>query len=201
MREVEAYRRFKHPNIIRILGSAVVQDPEGEGQIVYLFLPLYKRDNLQDVINCQRTSLSRTRHGTIIPRDLFSRPCHANTPGSAMPTNRNGATDPSASSTAKLKQQQQQDDDGDNDERFPQAEGDAEGGYSYDGPGLGSSVPLVTRHRAAEDELENDIVFDGDEELHQHRQANSTLAVVPYAHRDLKPGHVIVFGSDHPHLN
>jgi hypothetical protein len=42
MREVEAYRRFKHPNIIRILDSAVVQDPEGEGQIVYLFLPLYK---------------------------------------------------------------------------------------------------------------------------------------------------------------
>ena len=61
MREVEAYRRFKcvvppflpahradaectnrHPNIIRILDSAVVQDPDGEGKIVYLFLPLYK---------------------------------------------------------------------------------------------------------------------------------------------------------------
>lgn len=42
MREVEAYRRFKHPNIIRILDSAVVQDPNGDGQVVYLFLPLYK---------------------------------------------------------------------------------------------------------------------------------------------------------------
>jgi len=114
------------------------------------------------------------------------------TPGLAMPTNRNGTTDPSASSTAKLKQQQQQDDDEDNDERFPQAEGDAERGYSYDGPGLGSSVPLVTRHRAEEDELENNIVFDGDEELHEHRQANSTLAVVPYAHRDLKPGNIMI---------
>ena len=104
------------------------------------------------------------------------------TPGSAMPANRNGTSDPSAT---KLKQLQQDDDDEDNDERFPQAEGDAEGGYSYDGSGLGSSVPLVTKFRAEEDE--SDIVFDGDEEL-QQQQANSTLAVVPYAHRDLKPG-------------
>ncbi len=36
MREVEAYRRFKHANIIRILDSAVVQDENGEGKIIYL---------------------------------------------------------------------------------------------------------------------------------------------------------------------
>ena len=117
------------------------------------------------------------------------------TPGSAMPANRNGTTDPSASSTAKLKQRQEEDDDEDIDERFPQAEGDAEGGYSYGG---GSSVPLVTKHRSEEDELENDVVFDGDEELHQQRQTDSILAVVPYAHRDLKPGYV---GFVHPYLN
>lgn len=102
-----------------------------------------------------------------------------------MPANRNGTTDPSGSSTSKSKQLQQEDDE-DNDERFPQAEGDAEGGYSYDGSGHGSSVPLVTKFRVEEDGSENDIVFDGDEELHQ--QTNPTLAVVPYAHRDLKPG-------------
>lgn len=109
------------------------------------------------------------------------------TPGSALPANRNGNIDSSASSTTKSKQLQQEDDDEYNDERFPQAEGDAEGGYSYDGSGLGSSVPLVTKYRAEEDEPENDTVFDEDDELHQ-QQANSTLAVVPYAHRDLKPG-------------
>jgi serine/threonine kinase 16 len=37
MREVEAYRRFKHPNIIKILDSAVVQDEGGEGKIIYLY--------------------------------------------------------------------------------------------------------------------------------------------------------------------
>jgi serine/threonine kinase 16 len=36
MREVEAYRRFKHPNIIKILDSAAVQDEDGEGKIIYL---------------------------------------------------------------------------------------------------------------------------------------------------------------------
>lgn len=36
MREVEAYRRFKHPNIIKILDSAVVQDEGGDGKIIYL---------------------------------------------------------------------------------------------------------------------------------------------------------------------
>ena len=106
------------------------------------------------------------------------------TPGSAMPANQN-RTAHSSSSTTKSKQQHE-DDDEDNDERFPQAEGDSEGGYSYD-RSLGSSVPLVTRHQVEEDEPENDVVFDGDEEL-QQQQGNSTLAVVPYAHRDLKPG-------------
>lgn len=36
MREVEAYRRFRHKNVIRILDSAVVQDEGGEGKIIYL---------------------------------------------------------------------------------------------------------------------------------------------------------------------
>lgn len=69
--------------------------------------------------------------------------------------------------------------DDDNDERFPQPEGDAEGGYSYDG----ASVPLVTKHRV---EMEHDVVFDGDEEL-EHNDG-PPLDVIPYAHRDLKPG-------------
>ncbi len=75
--------------------------------------------------------------------------------------------------------------DDDEDERFPQAEGDAEGGYSYDG--VSASVPLVTRHEVDD---EPELVFDGDEEVEQARQEGSTLAVVPYAHRDLKPGSV-----------
>jgi len=100
------------------------------------------------------------------------------TPRSAVASKKGGAS-------GKPKQQAHVEDDEDHDERFPQAEGDAEGGYSYDGPS--SSTPLVTKHQAEE---EGEVVFDGDEELENAQQGNSTLEVVPYAHRDLKPGYV-----------
>jgi serine/threonine kinase 16 len=84
--------------------------------------------------------------------------------------------------------QQEHDDDDDDDERFPQAEGDGDGGYSY-----GSvNVPLVTRHKV---ESDSDLVFGGDEEVSrtQHQNGNaegSKTELVPYAHRDMKPGYV-----------
>ncbi|TFK33205.1 Pkinase-domain-containing protein [Crucibulum laeve] len=195
MREVEAYRRFKHPNIIRILDSAVVQDPEGEGKIVYLFLPLYKRGNLQDAIN---TNLVNNRHFSEQEMlRLFKGTCEAvramhtyrpSTPKSAVPR-QNGSSSNSRQQSRRPEPEPQHDDD--EDERFPQPEGDADGGYSYGGNGDSASVPLVTKHRM---EDEGEVVFDGDEEL-QHAEAPSSgspLAVVPYAHRDLKPGNVMI---------
>jgi serine/threonine kinase 16 len=74
-------------------------------------------------------------------------------------------------------------DDDDNDERFPQAEGDAEGGYSYDG--ASASRPLVTRHEVDE---EGEAVFDADEEAGVPVPDGEAPEIVPYAHRDLKPG-------------
>lgn len=38
MREVEVCRRFRHPNIIKLLDSAVVQDESGDGKIIYLWV-------------------------------------------------------------------------------------------------------------------------------------------------------------------
>jgi len=105
------------------------------------------------------------------------------TPRSAVAAKKAGAN-------GKPKKQVHMEDDEDHDERFPQAEGDAEGGYSYDGPS--SSTPLVMKHQAEE---EGEVVFDGDEELENAQQGNSTLEVVPYAHRDLKPGYVILPNS------
>lgn len=89
---------------------------------------------------------------------------------------------PSASSSRRPEPQGRHSDE---DERFPQAEGDGEGGYSYEGS---VNVPLVTRHRV---EDEGDVVFDGDEELAQAEQAG-TGDLIPYAHRDIKPGYVVL---------
>lgn len=75
-------------------------------------------------------------------------------------------------------------------EMFPHPEGDAESGYSYHGSGP-SAVPLMTKQKPDD----NDVVFDGDEEL-SHIPQNGTdgnadpgsMELVPYAHRDMKPG-------------
>ncbi|KAJ7762028.1 other/NAK protein kinase [Mycena maculata] len=199
MREVEAYRRFKHPNIIRILDSAVVQDPDGDGKIVYLFLPLYKRGNIQDAIN------ANVVNGTHFPEQemmrLFKGTCEAiramhtyRAPVGAAVPNRNAGT--AAATAAARKQQQQHDEDEDEDERFPQPEGDGEDGYSYGS----ASVPLVTRRRVEE---QGDTVFDGDEELSRiqnQAQQNGAGAteLVPYAHRDLKPGNIMISDEGAP---
>jgi len=204
MREVEAYRRFKHPNIIRILDSAVVQDPEGDGQIVYLFLPLYKRGNLQDAINANvvngrhfpEQEMVRLFKGTCeavramhsyrpSPRSATLPPNKSNKPngstggaGAGASSSQNGG--PSAG--GRLSHE-----DHDDDERFPHTEGDADGGYSYDN----ATVPLVTRHKVEE---EGEVVFDGDEEAAEvaGSSTDAGVEVVPYAHRDLKPGNIMI---------
>ncbi|KAF9468001.1 other/NAK protein kinase [Collybia nuda] len=184
MREVEAYRRFKHPNIIRILDSAVVQDPEGDGKIVYLFLPLYKRGNLQDAINLNVVNRKQFSEREMLW--LFKGTCEAvramhdfRAPTSHRQPEQNGGP----SRQERVNSSRHSDDD----ERFPQPEGDGDGGYSYD---TADNVPLVTKHRIDD---ERDVIFDGDEELAQPGNGvNTAKEVVPYAHRDLKPGNVMI---------
>jgi len=79
------------------------------------------------------------------------------------------------------------DEDHEEDDAFPQPEGDGEGGYSY-APGArspdASSVPLVAKRR-----FDNgDVIFDDDQDTAQ----NGSGELVPYAHRDLKPGNIMV---------
>jgi len=60
MREVEAYRRFRHKNIIKILDSAVVQDEGGEGKIIYLQVPLVPIPLMADFCPCMQRGTCRT---------------------------------------------------------------------------------------------------------------------------------------------
>ncbi|KAI7877899.1 kinase-like protein [Lichtheimia hyalospora FSU 10163] len=56
-REVDVYRLFEHDNIIRMLDTATVTESDGSTTI-YIFLPYYKKGNLQDAIN--RNQLYKT---------------------------------------------------------------------------------------------------------------------------------------------
>ncbi|KAG6333022.1 hypothetical protein ID866_6066 [Astraeus odoratus] len=203
MREVEAYRRFRHPNIIRILDSAVVQDPEGEGQIVYLFLPLYKRGNVQDAINSNVVNGRHFSEKEMIR--IFKGTCEAvramhdyhTTSASEMQPQTLPARNGAGSSSQPGMSAEHHSDDEDGDELLPHPEGDGDGGYSYKSS---VNVPLVTKRRIEE----GDTVFDGDEDLPKGQPPNGSATGkdvhVPYAHRDIKPGNVMLADDGTPIL-
>ncbi|KAN0132981.1 Pkinase domain containing protein [Lactarius tabidus] len=182
MNEVAAYRRFKHPNIIRLYDSAVLQDSDGEGKVVYLFLPLYKRGNLQDAINTYTQTGDGFTERHLLR--LFKGTCEALR---AMHTYRASKSSPNPSTSRKPLSNPGSDDGHDETEMFPHPEGDADGGYSY-GPSPhehnSASVPLVSRQGLDD----GDVIFDGDQDTVQ----DGSGELVPYAHRDLKPGNIMV---------
>ncbi|GJJ69107.1 serine/threonine kinase 16 [Entomortierella parvispora] len=50
MKEAEMYRIFQHENVIKMVDTCVVSDKDGS-KIVYIFLPYFKRGNLLDAIS------------------------------------------------------------------------------------------------------------------------------------------------------
>ena len=103
-----------------------------------------------------------------------------------------------------------EDDEEEADIEFPEPEGDVEGGYSY---GSGASLPLVSRNKKRKGkDREVDVLFDGDEELERlNAQAAPEIGpsdlppgtkteLVPYAHRDIKPGNIMLSDEGEPIL-
>jgi serine/threonine kinase 16 len=169
----------------------VVQDTDGDGKIVYLFLPLYSRGNLQDAINTH--SLNGTHFSEAEILAYFKGTCeavkamhtfHAPIKKSTKP---NGSASASGSNAPQAQPQHTREDSVDEDERnqmLPEPEGDEEGGFSYDNSGR-MGVPLLTKKSAKQ----VDVIFDGDQELAEPQSSpDGEVELVPYAHRDLKPG-------------
>ncbi|KAG6887459.1 hypothetical protein C0992_012201, partial [Termitomyces sp. T32_za158] len=156
--------------------SAVVQDPEGDGKI---------RGNLQDAINANVVNRRHLSEQDIL--SLFRGTCLAIRAMHGYRARPSESQSAQANGSPRHPQPVPQRRHSDDDERFPQPEDDGEGGFSYD---AGVTVPLVTKHRVEE---EGDVVFDGDQELARTQEAcDGESELVPYAHRDIKPGNVMI---------
>ncbi|KAG8928393.1 hypothetical protein FRC01_006016, partial [Tulasnella sp. 417] len=174
--------------------SAVVDDRDGEGKIVYLFLPYYRRGNLQDIINSNSIHNSHLSEHDIL--SYFLGTCKGL---SAMHNFRMAvpaaATSRGQSSGSKLprppsRQEHHEDEDShDQTSLLPEPESDGEEGFSYHGRSS-RGAPLPTRAPKVQRGVET--VFDGDEELETLQQVAKdsppgSTELVPYAHRDIKP--------------
>ena len=146
-----------------------------------------QRGNLQDVINTYTQTGERFTERKLL--HLFKGTCEG---VRAMHHYRSAKPSSAGSSSSPQPQPASgSDDDHEENDMFPHPEGDAEDGYSYM-PGASKSdasrVPLVS----SEPLDEGDVIFDGDQDT---TAQNGSGELVPYAHRDLKPGWVARLSS------
>ncbi|KAI7859366.1 other/NAK protein kinase [Circinella umbellata] len=155
-REVEVYRLFDHEYIIRMLDTATITESDGSTTI-YIFLPYYKRGNLQDAIN--RNQLYKRHFTESQMLHLFRGVCTA----VEFMHDYKGANNARTGYTTKN----------------PIL--DDEGGEHHQSQQQQQSKPLLSSTSQQESSSAIETHAPGKEG-----------EVVPWAHRDIKPGNVLV---------
>ena len=177
-----------------------------------------KRGNLQDAINAH--SINGTRFPEKEMVRLFKGTCEAiramhdyRAPvGSQSRQNAQAAMRKNShrlsgeQQSSRLPQPEHHSDD-EEDEGFPQAHGDEEGGYSYHNSG---AIPLSNKlpgrkGRGAGGEEESGLMNGDPADLEVHRASpapagSSDTESFPFAHRDMKPGNVMIADDGSPIL-
>jgi serine/threonine kinase 16 len=144
-----------------------------------------QRGNLQDAINANVVNRKQFSEREMLL--LFKGTCEAVSAMHHFRVPISATKQSQSNGTSSRQQRGTAERHSEDDERFPHPEGDGDDGYSY---GSAVNVPLVTKHRMEE---EGDVIYDGDEELAQLEQNGKVdeagrNELLPYAHRDLKPG-------------
>lgn len=185
--------------------------------IAFQTLRSVQRGNLQDAIN------THSMNGTHFPEKemikLFRGTCEGiramHDHRAPVGTQSRQNTQASRSNSRRLSGEQQSSrlpqpehhSDDEEDGGFPQAHGDAEGGYSYHNSG---AIPLSTKpqskkSRGAGGEEESGLMNDDPADLEVHRSSptpggSGETELFPFAHRDMKPGNVMIADDGSPIL-
>ncbi|SDA03018.1 BZ3500_MvSof-1268-A1-R1_Chr11-1g03263 [Microbotryum saponariae] len=216
LKEVEAYKRFRHPNIIRCLDSCVVQDPDGS-KIIYLFLPFYQKGTCQDIITSNAVNGS---HSTELDTlQLFLGTClavramHTYTPSRSS----SAAADPSSSSSASVndpssypptssmsRQATNTEDEDDGDE---EDEGLVRAGEETEGQALIGGVEAI-KGAVVQEREDSGLPGLGDSTValgklgtaSGKKSGGANNGVEPWAHRDIKPANIMLTDDSRPIL-
>lgn len=175
MREVEAYKTFDSPYVIKYVDSSVQQEEDGS-KSVYILLPYLKNGNLQDAIN------DHVMNGTHFSEEelmaLVVEICQAI---KALHQHRIGG------GASAVFGGSGNHGDGSHGDGFPEDGGHhGEGGFSGD-----------DSYRIGNDEEQGLVAAD---ELNNTSNATQLSELVPYAHRDIKPANIMLSDNGRPIL-
>ncbi|OAQ84392.1 serine/threonine protein kinase [Purpureocillium lilacinum] len=173
MREVDAYRLFDHiPTIISAVDHAVATERGADEatKTVYVLLPYYRRGNLQDMINANM--VNRTAFPERHLMMLFLGVCKALR---AMHEYRPGPAE-------RMEMGNEED---------HHADGPSSGGGRRGGAGAGGSK-MGTRGKRTEEEEEPEQERPLMENENQISSSGPGGKVQSYAHRDIKPGNIMI---------
>ncbi|GAB5589045.1 Serine/threonine-protein kinase env7 [Umbelopsis nana] len=155
LKEVEMYKKFPHRNIIKVLDTCTTKEPD-QTKAVYIFLPFYRKGNLQDAIN--HNNLNKTFFSEKEMLSMFRDVCKA----------------VKAMHTYKVKESISHSGDSgiSEEDEAEQADIDQER----------SSQALLTEEQEEEPATVNV----------SSTETENVGEIVPYAHRDIKPGNVLI---------
>lgn len=209
MKEIEATKRFRSPHIIPIYDSCVVQDDAGSGtlfgnlpsndpdgaggrggdggKVIYLFLPFYEKGNLQDAINAH--VIRGTRFGEREMLQLFLGTCKAVREMHHYRLPNVGATRRGAEtcSMPRMEVTPPQDPFADSQVEAPLFSDQPEG---HDDDHGASYPPKPNKGKGRDLGLVGDT--DQQPGLDRGVEQGGAGELLPYAHRDIKPGNVMV---------